>query len=154
MPTNARVCHSTPGRLRIRIETRRRDDAFFHQLAESLARVPGVLRVDANPLTATVLVFHSLESAILVREIGARGCAFPSTDEPKLGAAEQIFNSSRPCAAVGLRAAGISADTRALAILALFGMAIHQAIEGNVMVPAVSLLWYAFNLLVRQEGPG
>jgi hypothetical protein len=152
MPLIARVCHATSGRLRIRIDARRRDAAYFAQLAEKIGRLPGIRRVEPNALTGTVLILHTLaqgrvRSAI---ESFAGVSLAPEDPQPSLGRLVPAGPGKRHAPA----SAGIPTDTRGLAILALLGLAIHQAIEGNVMVPAVSLLWYAFNLFERGDGTG
>lgn len=61
---------------------------------------------------------------------------------------------ARPDAAAGLRALsqGVrqvtngSVDLDGLLMLVLTGLAIQQAIEGNIMVPAAALLWNAYTL--------
>ncbi len=151
MAPTARVCHSLPGRLRIRIDACRRDEAFFGRLAAALAGVPGVLSVQANPITATVLIAHTLDPQRMCHELESLGCLSLAPSDSNPSQAPSTFAAGGGAAGAAPR---IPADARGLAILALFGMAIHQAIEGNVMVPAVSLLWYAYNLLERRDYPG
>lgn len=153
LPT-ARVCHSISGRLRIRIDAYRRDEAFFGQLSAKLERVPGVLRVEANPITATVLIQHTLDAQHIRREIESRACVSLAPGGSGLPPARSLSPDLGMTGGSFANVPRVPADARGLAILALFGMAIHQAIEGNVMVPAVSLLWYAFNLLERRDYPG
>lgn len=154
MAPTARVCHSMPGRLRIRIDACRRDETFFGQLAAALAGVPGVLSVQTNPITATVLIAHTLDPQRMCHELESLGClSLVPSDSNSSHAAGPPSAFAAVGGTIGA-APRIPADARGLAILALFGMAIHQAIEGNVMVPAVSLLWYAFNLLERRDHAG
>jgi Ca2+-transporting ATPase len=49
---------SVPGRLRLRVPVLRRSERLKAELERHLAGVPGVLRAEANPLTASVLVLH------------------------------------------------------------------------------------------------
>jgi len=51
----ARVCHLTTGRLRLRVPEKRRDNAFFRTVEQRLAGWDNVDRVEVNPLTASVL---------------------------------------------------------------------------------------------------
>src|SRR5438067_6518073 len=52
----ARLCHLTTGRLRVKIAEKRRDEAFFNAVAQRLASWDSIERVEVNPLTASVLV--------------------------------------------------------------------------------------------------
>jgi hypothetical protein len=152
MPQIARVCHATSGRLRIRIDARRRDAAYFAQLAETIGRLPGIQRVESNALTGTVLILHTLAPGRVRSEIESFAGVSLATENPQPSPGRQVPAGVVKGHVAGT--AGIATDTRGLAILALLGLAIHQAIEGNVMVPAVSLLWYAFNLFERGDGTG
>ena len=38
-------------------------------------------------------------------------------------------------------------DIRSMLFLTILGMAFHQIAKGNIMAPAASLLWYAFEIM-------
>jgi hypothetical protein len=42
-------------------------------------------------------------------------------------------------------------DTGMLAILGLLGIAIVQLTRGNIMIPAISALWYAYSLMKERQ---
>jgi hypothetical protein len=48
-----------PGRTRFKIPERRRDHAFFDDISERLRQFPSVREVQANPVTASLLLHHS-----------------------------------------------------------------------------------------------
>ncbi len=52
----AEVSHAGIKRVRLRVLERRGDAGYFAQVVEKLAQLPGIERVEANPLTASVLV--------------------------------------------------------------------------------------------------
>jgi hypothetical protein len=55
----AYIVHCTPKRLRIKIPARRCQDAFFSDLAWRLSQYAGVIKVEGNPLTASLLIAHN-----------------------------------------------------------------------------------------------
>src|SRR5579872_3715897 len=63
----ARVVHATTRRLRLKIADRRRDEAFFGEVEKQLGGWDSIERVEANPLTGSVLV-HFTEPAGLFAE--------------------------------------------------------------------------------------
>jgi hypothetical protein len=78
-----RVRHLSPGRLRLRIPEKRRDDAFFRTVEQRLAGWDSVDRVEVNPLTASVLVTFS-DPAALFTENALRNDLFTvGYDEPE-----------------------------------------------------------------------
>jgi len=114
-------------------------------LGNELRTCPGVLDVTANPVTASALIqYTGAESKVL-----------------QFAAAHRLFNvitSNGSPDMQGRMAAGLgsfsrdlkrvsdgSMDLHGLVVMGLTGLAIQQAIEGNIMAPALSLLWYAYS---------
>lgn len=56
MPPEARICHQTPGRVRIRIPSRKGDAEYFERLRGRLAGREDIVECRVNPLTAGVLL--------------------------------------------------------------------------------------------------
>ena len=52
------VAHSAQGRTRFKIPARRRDAQYFATVEQRLPNAPDVERVQANPITGSVLVHH------------------------------------------------------------------------------------------------
>ena len=146
--------HSIPGRIRFKIPERRGDHAFFDEIAELLRRFSTVTKVECNPLTGSLLLHHLGEN----------------DGEPMQAALNALaeiveLELSSPPVARGLRAEVIEVDqsiqrftrgaldlstTTALGLLALAGI---QLLRGQQPVIAVSLAWYATELLRRWKEP-
>ena len=146
--------HSIPGRIRFKIPERRGDHAFFDEIAELLRRFSTVTKVECNPLTGSLLLHHLGEN----------------DGEPMQAALNALaeiveLELSSPPVARGLRAEVIEVDqsiqrftrgaldlstTTALGLLALAGI---QLLRGQQPVIAVSLAWYATELLRRWQDP-
>src|SRR5690349_10552 len=54
----AAIEHRIPGRMRLRLVSRRSDTDFFQRVATALCELPGVHRADINPRTGSILVVH------------------------------------------------------------------------------------------------
>jgi len=157
MPAAAYVVHRARGRLRLRIPEHRGDRVFFGGLQERLRALPGIASVTANPVTASMLFLldpgssrdpvHAIEAAGLL-EIQDGPAPMPSA----LSALRRV--SWRIDEALHAQTGG-SLELRTLAFLLLVAFAVRQAARGQLLAPAASLLWYAFELLrFLPEDPG
>jgi hypothetical protein len=52
------VIHAITGRMRLRVPSLKGNEELSRRLHERLSAVPGITRVEANPVTASVLVLH------------------------------------------------------------------------------------------------
>lgn len=141
----ALVVHRIPGRTRFRIPGKRDDMACFSRLAERMRACPGVTLVTASPVTGSLVVQHDV----------------PFDKVVSYALAEQLFRLAEPAPpaklsarmAAGLeetsrnleKVSGGEVDFDGLLVVGLTGLAIHQAIAGNIMAPALTLVWYAVN---------
>jgi hypothetical protein len=127
MTSLAIIEHQLPGRLLLRIPTRRRDVSFFQGLVHALSECPEVREIDATPLTGSVLIHHS-GSAQVITAAAAERKIFEVGNRPEK--ARQIPpTSSGP----------LDAAATGLAGLAAFQLARGQAI-GN----AAENFWNAY----------
>lgn len=144
MRAEARIVHSLPGRLRIKFDRLRGAEELL-AVADKMQGCPGIRSVTANPLTGSLLILHDTCEAEIVHYAEAQSLfsVRPLGEAP-----------ARSDAAAGLRAlsqgvrlvTGDAVDLDGLLVLLLTGLAIQQAIEGNLMAPAATLLWYAYTL--------
>jgi hypothetical protein len=145
MANTAYVVHHTPGRVRLRIPSRRDDVAFFQDIETRLSQCTSVQQVRSNPATAGVLVRYADEMSLL-QELGEIGL-------PEV----QVEFGLPPLEPVGARLVrrltqvdrGIVSATRGqvdgtgLTLLFLLGASLVQIARGDVFGAAVPLLWYA-----------
>lgn len=142
MRTQAQVVHRTRGRMRLRIAERRKDLPYFLDLYEDLRQVPGVTDVEINPSTASVLLYFPGESAgpvlhslqrigLLQNDEGER------SSRPLVGRMQGFFANHRSAAT----------DVRTVLLTLMIGIAIHQALRGKILAPALSVLFYAYDLI-------
>lgn len=160
MLPDAYITHATQGRVRIKIPDRKGNSAYFSSLKESLAglsELPGIQRVEANPMTGSILVLHTLDLQATDLEMVAQYSEFNNLFRLRLSPPQQASAPGRPAQAlqetnrkVGALT-GSEIDGEILAILGLLGIAIVQLKRGNIMIPAVSALWYVYSLIKDRQ---
>lgn len=145
----AGLAHSLPGRNRVKIDEKRGDAAYFARLEEELAGWHGVVALETNPLTGTVLISHATEDTSLwdyaiehelfqleKNETAARTPPHPA-----------ITRGTRTTEHTSYTKSGRRSDIRWLIFLGMMGMGVVQTIEGNIAIPAIGAFWYAFCIL-------
>jgi hypothetical protein len=139
-PPRAFVSHRLPGRLRLRIEGKRGDRAWFDDAAATLAMLAGVEEVATSPRTGSIRLRHARPAEDVLAAAVARGL-FTLADA---GAGEGT-------AAERLRAAagGFTAGEGLAVVLTL--AAVRQVLRGQILPPAVTLLAYAATAWATRE---
>ncbi len=156
-----------PGRLRVRVPDRRRDAAFFAAAAAHLAACPGITAVEANALTGSLLIAHTVDAEAidgyahagklftLAAPSGTAAAAgapvtppvTPPLTPPVSPPSEQWlaaivdFNRRFTTASEG------RGDLRTMLAAFFLMVAIVQAARGRLAMPAFSALWYALRAL-------
>ena len=170
MTSTATIEHQLPGRLRLRIPTRRGDVSFFQGIVHALSECPDVKKIDATPLgvsSSGIRVPHRRsprrqrnerflrwETSRRRPERPPRQVRGPSTRLPPDWADSPLFQLARG-QAIGNAAEnfwmptgrnGFSAATKSQRDLPLLG--IFQLLRGELLGSASSLLFYS--LIARQ----
>lgn len=142
MSVQAEIAHSLPGRIRLRLREKRGDEAYFASLSEAVANCDDVERVKANAATGTILIEFSGRTEDLAGQLGQRGISFPT---PTPSTAEkrppQPFpdNGGAPFHLVSNR----EINPMFMLGTALAVVGIVQTLRGKILVPSLSVLWYA-----------
>lgn len=147
----AYLAHEIPGRLRLKIPEKRGDTAYFARLAEQVTQCPGVLDAAGKAHTGSLLVLHSsgtstADIAAYAKRSGlfsltAKPTVFPQTLLQHATAGANILDRGLSAASCGFL------DLPSALLLTLVVLAIRQAAQGQVLIPAFSLLWYALELV-------
>lgn len=161
MLPDAYITHATQGRVRIRIPDRKGDSTYFASLKEKLAglsELPGIQRVEANPMTGSILVLHTLDLQAVDLGLVAQYSEFNNLFRLKVSPPGQtsasVIRKQSPREVngeVGGRASS-DIDFGMLAILGFVGVAIIQLTRGHIMMPAITALWYAHSLIKERQG--
>ncbi len=142
------VAHRTGDRVRLRIPARKGDTAYFARLERELAACGRVGYVEANPLTASLLLHYSGTDDDLRRDAVELGLftveALPPAANPVLNAAAaRIDQFDRTIQ----RASNGSFDLLEVAFVGLVGASIVQALRGQALGPASTLMANALAIL-------
>ncbi len=147
----ARVVHALPGRKRIKIPEKRGDDAYFIMVKEGLAGSSGILAVETNSATASVLIRHSANTADFLHSAAEQGLFSLASEIVASSTAEKPLVPTNPKAVDrGRRAASrLRLNLRRLMFLSLVATGIAQTIKGNITAPALTAFSHAMNILPR-----
>ena len=149
-PPTARICHLTARRVRVRIPDKRRDAVFFDHIVDRLSRWQNVERVEANPLTASILVYCS-DTQKLLADMTPRNDLFAIDLGAKQRASETLRN--RAAQHFGSADAALrrwtegELDIRGLLFVVYLVSGAYQLLQGRVTASAPSLLWRAGSLI-------
>jgi hypothetical protein len=149
MTPKARISHELPGRVRLKIPERRGDARYFASLKAQISALSGVERVQVSALAASILIEHDrstlegimdvLRDKELFEVLSDASSAVPAVDSAHAGMLALDDALSRISRG--------TADLRTLVLLVLLGLAVRQLLRGQILAPAVSLLWYAYELV-------
>jgi hypothetical protein len=150
MSWTCHVVHCVAGRIRLKLPRSRVDRARLCEMARAIELLPEVHAVVANPLTASLLIHHEGPALPVLGALRKAGLALSPTEmgsAPTLGEhgvvnlfATYLLGTGKP-----------AAPPYDLLFLMLAVLAARQAAAGHVMAPAVTLLWYAFQLRRMRE---
>jgi len=138
MDVTAEIVHQLPGRIRLRLNEKRGDPEYFAALSENVSRCNGVQRVKVNPSTGSVIVEFSDSTESLVRRLEEEQGLAVARHEP---APRQNEPVTRPAAFHIVSNRDINPMFMVGTLLAAVG--IVQTLRGKILVPSLSVLWYA-----------
>jgi hypothetical protein len=157
-PVRAEVAHVLPGRLRVRVPSRQRDAAWFAEAARVLEAMPGTGPVTANPVSASLLILHREPSDQVLAFARARGlfdaevATAHAVGFPPTRAFSHEVKGALERADLALRfASGGRSDLRSMTFAALVLGAAVQAVRGQLLPAAGTLLAYALSALPRRD---
>jgi hypothetical protein len=130
----AYIEHQLPGRVRLRLPSRRGDVPFFEKVGRELSKHPAMRELTATPLTGSITL-HYFEPLHPIIAAAADQRLFETRRlEP-----QSKVSDSKPAA--GLREGVGFADGIATG---LSGLSLFQATQGRVFGSAAENLWHAF----------
>lgn len=146
----AHVAHAVPGRVRIRIPSKRGDTEYFAKLQERLETFPAIIALRVNPKTGSVLIEYDDTSLAQLKESTIESSLFSLEEldyEPKAvwqraSSGFEVMDSRIKKLTRG------DIDLRSVLFIGLVTMGIRQLTKGQVMGPAMTLFWQALGLIV------
>jgi DNA/RNA endonuclease YhcR with UshA esterase domain len=150
MTTTAVIVHQLPGRLRLRFSEGRGDAEYFSALSDIIAHINGVDQVKTNASTGSVVIEFSDTAENLTQRLQQQGVSIanPSkTDHADVQQYKPDRHNTVPFHLVSNR------DINPMFMLGalLTAVGVVQTFRGKVLVPSISVLWYAIEAF-RQSG--
>ena len=68
-----RVAHAMPGRVRLKVDKVKGNPAFAQKAQDKLGQMPGIKKVEAHPLTGSVLVYYDAAALLADGALAASG---------------------------------------------------------------------------------
>lgn len=116
--------------------------------------MPSVQAVSTSPVTGSLLVKHSTDFSEIAAGAAERGLFHLVRHSPAPLDVQAHLNQGLRQFERDIKAVtGGGMDLNGMLILVFTALAIQQAIEGQVVVPAATALWYALEAARRPKGP-
>ena len=141
------MSHRMQHRVRIKIPAKKGDAPYFAFLAERLSGREGIKRVEANAVTASLLLFHDTELDSLAKSAAAQqlfalelsGFKASPLHEKMLQPFFDLNNALKTFS-------GGEIDIPGIAFVGLVALGIYQISRGNIAAPAwYTAFWYAMS---------
>jgi len=155
-----RVAHRTAGRVRLSVPSIERAPDEARRMADAVAAVQGVSRVEARTATGSLVLFHSGEWAGLAGQLeAALGAAIEEVEDAAAasGGAGAFDSTATLVDALNLaarRAFGGRTDLTELVFLGLLGAGAVQLARGQIVGPATTLFSQALQLMTARRSAG
>jgi hypothetical protein len=142
------ICHSSSGRLRIRVPDRKRDDQFFFSVEQVFHKSGQVASVQVRPLTASILLTGEQVAPDVIDRIGAKNKLFQlSAPEPKESISNKLIAPMDRLNRNVQQFTGGEVDMQDVLFLLLVGFGLYGLIKGDLRRPAwYTAFWYAAEL--------
>jgi hypothetical protein len=152
-----RVVHAMPGRVRLKVDKVKGDPAFAHQAQAKLAQMPGIKKVEAHPLTGSVLVHYDAAALLADGALAALTDGF-SELFPEIGAGALTLGLD---SMIGHLAAGGAGErprtaTTLIGSLAAINEKVAQVTGGldlKLLIPMTLLFLGARSLWTAKKAP-
>jgi len=151
MLPEAIVCHSTPGRFRVKVPSRKGNAAYFSNLKDHFTHLEGVKEVEANALTGSVVFIHAADLKAI--SVFAQDHSLFRLIKLESGTPALSRNVVRAFSDFDKRVkkfTGNELDVPGVAFLTLLGLGIYEIGRGNFAAPAwYTAFWYSLNIFLK-----
>jgi hypothetical protein len=142
---DAQLAHVLPGRVRVKVPGRHRDTAFFADVASRLKACDGVIDVRASALTDSVLILHATDIEAIAEYAAQHGLFAMRVNRAAFGQQPRV-PTHVPALFLRRSTQEEPSDNGARTLSAsLAGLGVWQSARGQIMAPALTLFWYAYD---------
>ncbi len=131
----AYIEHQLPGRVRLRVPSKRRQVPFFESVVQQLSKHPALREISASPLTGCITLRY-LEPLQEITAAAAAQQLFQIGQVERQAAAGRSEGAAQP-----RRSPGIANEIAT----GLTGLSLLQVTQGNVLGSATENLWHAYS---------
>ena len=158
MMPQAVIAHASRGRLRVKIPSQRGNLGALKSYGDQFAACPGVLSIEVNPMTGSMLLIHQTTVAEIAEYARAKNLFILKEQKgPKEPSADLRRNLGETFKSIDRQIQSLTdgdLDLSGFALAALIVAGTAQILAGNAgPIPWFAAYWYAFHLYSRtQEG--
>ena len=158
MIPDAVIAHASRGRLRVKIPSQRGNLVALKSCGDQFASCPGVLSIEVNPATGSMLLIHQTTLAEIAEYARSKNLFVlkeqKSSKEPSESVRRNVGETFKSLDRQIQSLTGGDLDLNGFAFAALIIAGTAQILAGNAgPIPWFAAYWYAFHLYSRtQEG--
>lgn len=156
MIPDAVIAHVSTGRLRVKIPSQKGNLAALKSQGDQIAACPGVLSIEVNPGTGSILLIHQTTVSAIADY--ARSKNLFSLEEqtgPKVPSADLRRNLGETFKSIDRQIQNLTdgdMDLKGVALAALIVMGSAQILTGNAgAIPWFAAYWYAYHLYSKTD---
>jgi hypothetical protein len=148
------IAHSSSGRLRIRISSERGNLAALKSQGDQLATCPGILSIEVNPGTGSILLLHQTTVQEIAEFARSRNLFSLKLEKrvPSAALRRNLGDTFKSADRQLQNLTGGDLDLSGFAIAALVMAGSVQILSGNAgPLPWSAAYWYAYNLYAKSK---
>jgi hypothetical protein len=154
MVPTAHIVHQLRGRLRLQVREKRKDVAYFDAARARIETIAEVDEVRINATTGSILLLHSLQDHGGLTEQLKQLALFEITEDRTPGITaktglDSVGTGLADIEQIIRRGTAGSVDLKTLAYVCMMGLTVHQIMRGQILGPAMPMLWDAIRLIDR-----
>jgi hypothetical protein len=155
MMPDAFIAHESSGRLRIKIPASRGDAGVLAAYRDHLSQCPGIISVEINPTTGSMLFLHQTSAAAIfdyahAKNVFTQKVQLPATHKKSPALQKDMADTFKGFDRQIRSLTDGDMDLRGMAFAALAISGISQILGGNAgALPWHAAFWYAFNIFPK-----
>ena len=149
----ARITHIISGRLRIKIPSKKGNTSYFKFLERKFSDFDKVQKVEANAVTAGMLLLHDTDIKNISRFAEENRLFVVENRRPEqMVLTKRIKSGLEDLNKRATRFTGGELDLAGAVFVSLLSISIYQIARGNFFAPAwYTSLWYAVNMVFKSS---
>jgi hypothetical protein len=150
---DAYVGHTIPGRLRIKIPSKKSNLSYLTSLKESFSGLQGIERLDVNPATGSVIFIHNLDIGEITDYAHSNGIfSLKKSHHYRPNMHQKVSRSLGYFDRWIQSLTGGEMDMWGMSFVVLVFAGVYEISRGNfTTIPWYGAFWYAFNIFLKSS---